>query len=228
MFRLLMLHGLEYFGKYYSSYRGFVVDNEDPKGMGRVKIVLPTIYPQDVEGDWAYPKNMWGGKDYGVNMLPTKGDMVWIEFENGNLSYPIWSHGGYALEEKPKEFDKANKYGFKTPRGTIILIDDQDEGKILVKYKSGKEYISLQTDLIELETHGMIKLGKNGDEFALMGNTTLEKINQLIDLISTHTHNLPDGTITLPPQQSPGFNALKSTMSEILSKKVKLDKSNPE
>lgn len=224
----LIHYGLEFFGRYYSSYRGFVVDNDDPDGMNRVKVVLPTIHPYDNIGEWAYPINNWGGENYGTHCLPQKGDMVWISFEHGNPDFPLWQHAGYATNEKPEEFSSPDIYGFKTPKGNLVIIDDADEGKILIKYKSGKEYFLTQKDLIELESAGLIKLGKNGDEFALMGNTTKEKLDMLLNLIMTHTHpTTTEGTPTGVPTNVTDFTQLKSTLPDILSKKVKLDKGQP-
>jgi hypothetical protein len=224
----LIHYGLEFFGRYYSSYRGFVVDNEDPEGMNRVKVIMPTIHPYDKVGEWAYPINNWGGENYGSHCLPQKGDMVWLSFEHGNPEFPLWQHAGYATGEKPEEFNSSNVYGFKTPKGNLVIIDDADEGKILIKYKSGKEYFLTQTDLIELESAGLIKLGKNGDEFALMGNTTKNKLDVLINLILTHTHPvITEGAPTGPPVNASDFTQLKSSLSDILSEKVKLDKGGP-
>lgn len=218
--------GLEFFGRYYSSYRGFVVDNNDPEGLNRVKVILPSIYPNDKEGFWAYSKGQWGGENYGVQCLPQIKDMVWIEFEQGNLDFAIWSHHSYGEKEKPEEFSSPSTYGFKTPKGNIVIIDDSDEGKILVKYKSGKEYFLTQEDLVELESNGLIKLGKNGDEFALMGNTTKSKLDTILDLIISHTHPDPSSGTTGVPNNASEFTNVKSELQEILSKKVKLDKGN--
>lgn len=40
--------------RYYGFYRGIVVDNNDPKGLGRVKMLVPQILGDGVT-DWAWP-----------------------------------------------------------------------------------------------------------------------------------------------------------------------------
>ena len=232
-------NGLEFFGLFYSNYRGFVLNNDDPKKLNRILVTIPNINPQDTIGIWAYPKNNWGGKDYGTNLLPLINDMVWIEFEHGNVECPVWSHAGYGKDEKPTEFDKTTNYGFKTPNKNLIIIEDgitDIDGKILVKFKTDKDYFLIEQDKFELES-ALIKLGKNGDEWGVMGETLKAKLELLIEkmeinqnILSTHTHTSNAGP-TGPAIQATAFmgikaglTSIKNSLSQILSGKVKIDK----
>ena len=220
----LIVYGLEFIGRYYSSYRGFVVMNDDPRGLNRVKIISPTINAiDDKVGIWAYPKGNWGAKGYGVQMLPMIGDMVWVEFEYGDLEHPIWSFASYGTDEKPTEFDTPFKYGFKTPAGSIVIIDDTEgEESILVKHKDSTEYIDIVKDKITLE--GVkIYLGVRGDEYAVMGETLKKKMETLINTLETHTHTTNTGP-SGPPINVGSMTSVKNTLQAILSDKVKLDK----
>jgi hypothetical protein len=40
--------------KYFGFYRGIVVDNNDPKGFGRIKMIVPQVMGEQVT-DWAWP-----------------------------------------------------------------------------------------------------------------------------------------------------------------------------
>lgn len=229
----LIYYGLEFFGRYYSSYGAIVVDNNDPLKLNRVKLVYPQLIKDDTTGNWAYPKALWGGKNYGIQVLPQVGDIVYVEFAHGDLEYPMWVHGSYGEGELPTEFSSPNIYGFKTPNGNIILIDDNDEsGNILVKFKTSNEYIKITKDILELESK-LIKLGKEGKEAAILGDTLKEKLDSLFDklgdlqqILATHSHP-GNGS---PPSQAAQFIAirselgiLKQTLTQILSNKVKLD-----
>jgi len=238
----LVFYGLEFLGRYYSSYRGFVVDNLDLDGMNRIKVTVPVLNSYDRTGVWAYPKGNWGGKNYGVNFLPQKGDMVWVEFEHGDQNYPVWSFASYGENEIPEEFNSPNKYGFKTPAGSIILINDvEGEEEILIKHSNSNEYIQLLKDNATLEAKNIvlegttINLGEKGEEKALMGDTTKEKIDDLasavedlIKALTSHTHPAPN----TPSVDFPGTSAaitsklvsIKTTLVDILSNKVKIDK----
>jgi len=219
----IILYGLEFIGRYYSSYQAFVVDNDDPEKLGRVKIVIPIVDSIDKTGVWAYNKGTWGGKDYGFNLLPQNGDMVWVEFEHGDVRHPIWTFTSYGTDERPEEFDSPNKYGFKTPAGNIIIIDDTEElESILVKHSNSKEYIKLVKDKLTLEGV-QIYLGVNGDEKAVMGETLKTKLETLLTHLESHTHTTNVGP-SGPPINVTAFSTLRSQLAQILSDTVKIDR----
>ena len=59
----------QYFGK----YRGFVVDNDDPEQLARLRLRIPSILG-DVETDWALPCLPYGGlADQGWFAVPEIG-----------------------------------------------------------------------------------------------------------------------------------------------------------
>lgn len=230
-------YGLEYIGKYYSSYRGFVIDNVDPKGCNRLLIHVPHLDPKNQIHVWAWPKSTWGSKNYGVQCLPQPGDMIWVEFEYGNPQYPIWDYGSYAKGEIPEEFKTAKHFGFKTPSGSILVINDnKGEEEILVKHKNKLEWIKITAGEIEKEAK-LIKLGKRGDEQAVLGNTLKKRMDEIMvkldetyQLLITHTHPSNSGP-TGPPIQAQqllnikeAMNHIKSQFFHYLSNKVKLDK----
>jgi hypothetical protein len=177
----LAYKGLEKFGKYYSSYRGFVVDREDPEGYGRVKVKVPDVYGKQLYDYWAWPKNCFAGKDYGFQLIPQKGEMVWVEFELGDARRPIWSFGHFGksgnTKEKPTEI--ASNYDliwFKTPKGNTIEIDDK-EGIIRFTNSKGK--------VIELNDNISIGSKSQSSEAAVLGDKNADALNGIADKINT-------------------------------------------
>ena len=75
--------------KYYGKYRGVVTDNLDPLKLGRVVAGCPAI--SDSLLTWALPCVPWAGPQTGMFVVPPIGAGVWIEFEQGDIDYPIWS-----------------------------------------------------------------------------------------------------------------------------------------
>lgn len=79
--------------RFYGKYRGTVIQNVDPEQRGRIQAMVP-----DVSGllpsSWAMPCVPFAGKQSGVYVVPQIGAGVWIEFEQGDPDYPIWT-GGY-------------------------------------------------------------------------------------------------------------------------------------
>jgi uncharacterized protein involved in type VI secretion and phage assembly len=78
----------QYFGK----YRGTVLNNVDPMQMGRIQAVVPDVAGV-LPGSWALPCVPMAGPQAGQFVLPPIGAAVWIEFEQGNPDYPIWTGG---------------------------------------------------------------------------------------------------------------------------------------
>ena len=91
---LIQRYGLEFIGRYYSTYRAVVLDNQDPENLGDIEVMIPSIH--DGVQAWAKPKNsIGGGVNHGYKYLtPKPGDIVWVEFENGDPLRPVWSYIG--------------------------------------------------------------------------------------------------------------------------------------
>jgi Type VI secretion system/phage-baseplate injector OB domain len=74
----------QYFGK----YRGLVTNNTDPMMLGRILAQVPSV--PSVDG-WASPCLPYLAHPSGTLVAPPVGTSVWIEFEEGNVDFPIWS-----------------------------------------------------------------------------------------------------------------------------------------
>ena len=69
---------------FYGKYRGTVVDNSDPNGIGRVKACVPDIFGDEDSG-WALPSLPYAGDGVGLFLIPPVDAWVWIEFEGGEV-----------------------------------------------------------------------------------------------------------------------------------------------
>jgi hypothetical protein len=78
---------------FFGKYRGTVVDNVDPSGLGRVKVKVPAVSELKTSV-WAMPCVPIAGVQSGFFVLPPVGSQVWVEFEAGQVADPIWT-GGY-------------------------------------------------------------------------------------------------------------------------------------
>jgi hypothetical protein len=77
-------------GGLFGRYRGTVVNNVDPDGLGRLLVAVP-----DVLGDdpciWAESASPLAGPKMGLYAVPTAGAGVWVEFEQGDPDHAIWT-----------------------------------------------------------------------------------------------------------------------------------------
>lgn len=171
----IVYEGLEKFGRYYSSYRAFVVDNEDPKGWGRVRLQIPGIADNEMDY-WAWPKNQFSGRGFGCKITPPKGTLVWAEFEQGDPNKPLFSHGHFGEpDELPKELHSPNIFWFRAPKGSLVEIDDDKEEIRVTDFFENK--IVLNKNGVSIKTSGKVFLGDENQaaQPATLGDTA-EKI----------------------------------------------------
>jgi microcystin-dependent protein len=72
--------------RFYGTYRGLVVDNNDPLGKKRVRLKIPQVLFDQIT-DWS-----WGVFTAGVEYAaPSVGQGVFVTFEGGDPSFPIWT-----------------------------------------------------------------------------------------------------------------------------------------
>jgi uncharacterized protein involved in type VI secretion and phage assembly len=79
--------------KYYGKFRGTVVNNIDPMQLGRLLVQVPDVLGL-APSSWAVPCVPLAGPTgppMGVYLVPPIGAGVWVEFEQGDPDYPIWS-----------------------------------------------------------------------------------------------------------------------------------------
>ncbi|MGO8855505.1 MAG: phage baseplate assembly protein V [Steroidobacteraceae bacterium] len=107
-------------GRFYGKYRGSVTD-VDADTM-RIKASVPSVLPGATTG-WCMACVPYAGPDVGVVMLPEVGSGVWIEFEGGDVSYPIWVGCYWRSTEVPSEASATVK-SIITQAGSVALDDD--------------------------------------------------------------------------------------------------------
>lgn len=75
---------------HYGKYRGTVVQNVDPMNIGRIQVMVPDALNL-IPSSWAMPCLPFAGIQNGFFAVPAIGSGVWVEFEQGDTDYPIWS-----------------------------------------------------------------------------------------------------------------------------------------
>ena len=113
-------------GKYYGKYRGTVINNLDPEFTGRLLVMVPDVTSL-TPSSWAVPCVPLAGPTgppMGVYMVPPIGAGVWVEFEQGDLDYPIWSGCFWGENEAPESSPDVKV--LKTDVGTITINDKKD------------------------------------------------------------------------------------------------------
>jgi phage protein D/phage baseplate assembly protein gpV len=123
---------------------GLVLDNEDPDGLGRVRIKLPGL-SEDESGYWARVAAPMAGGGRGTFFLPEKKDEVLVAFEQGDITRPYILGALWNTEDKPPETNPDVRL-IKSRRGHSVRFDDTDGAeKIAIIDKSGENSVTLDT-----------------------------------------------------------------------------------
>lgn len=120
---------------------GLVVDNKDPKKLGRVKVAFPSL-PGNKPATWAPIASMGAGEDRGWWFLPQKDDEVLVMFEHGDFERPVvigalWNGVDLPPDKNDGENERrtlvsreGSRITFDDKLGTITLEDSGGFGKI--------------------------------------------------------------------------------------------------
>jgi uncharacterized protein involved in type VI secretion and phage assembly len=124
-------------GPLWGKYRG-TVTAVDAATM-RIKAKVPGALPGGATSVWCDPCVPYAGKNVGVVMLPDVGSGVWIEFERGEVSRPIWvgcfwNHGevpGSASATVKSIVTSAGSLAFDNGASSVTLQDSQQDSLTL-------------------------------------------------------------------------------------------------
>jgi len=155
--------------RFYGKYRGLVVDNADPEQLGRLKIKVPSVLGEDVVTGWALPCVPYGGDvNQGFLFIPEVGAGVWVEFEEGDLEFPIWvgtfwsKPGGDSELPKLCKADGSDESSvqdpptgkiIKTKKGHTIQLEDADNDQEMIRIVEAthKHIVTMDKDGISIQ-----------------------------------------------------------------------------
>src|ERR1700690_509378 len=92
--------------RFYGKYRGSVTE-VDSKTL-RIKAKVPAVLGTSATG-WCRHSVPYAGPGAGIAFLPEVGAGGWIEFEGGDVSYPIWTGCCWRDGEAPSDAAPAVK-----------------------------------------------------------------------------------------------------------------------
>jgi hypothetical protein len=218
--------------RYYGKYRGRVVDNSDPQQLGRLRAHVPEVLG-DVDSGWALPCVPYAGDGSGQYTIPEPGTGVWIEFEAGDPSRPIWSGCWWDVGQLP-----ANNGGesgapscriIRSEQGLMLTLDDSRQ-VITVSDEGGSHLLELQVaaGLLTLKSTTkviveapLIELVENAAHPLVLGDGLLQYLTQVVTMLNTHLHPGQVAAGFLPVTPAPPVPVLTPPTPDLLSAKVK-------
>jgi Rhs element Vgr protein len=163
---------------YCESQAGVVIDNNDPEGIGRVKVKL--YWQKDTQTPWLRIAMPYTGKDKGMYFVPEKGEEVMVSFEGGNAEKPYISGCLYHGKMKPDSFknDKNDIKAIRTRSGhTIEFKDTEGEESITISDKEGT-YIKFNTKEKSLQIKAIENLEIQGKNITITAEKKLELLSK--------------------------------------------------
>lgn len=122
---------------FYGKYRAIVINNQDPENMGRIKVRCPKVLGE-YESAWCTPCVPCAFNDGGLFYVPSVTEVVWIEFEGGDPSKPLWTGSWWIPNRTPLQNSNRveEKIMFVSRNQHIIEVDDKNN-TIIIKMKDG-------------------------------------------------------------------------------------------
>jgi hypothetical protein len=194
-------------GAFPAIYRGKVVDNKDPEERGRVKVRVPAVLGPETDS-WAMPAEPYAGPSVGFFAIPPIGAEIWVQFEGGDLTLPIWT-GGYWTTKNDVPVSPASPdiKCFRTEG--IFVVHNNYAGEETVKcgaveVKKGftvrvaSPVLSQGFLQLFMGVDGLIEINNNDEEKVIMNKTNIQIIKENQSII---TMTKPDITIQTNPCQ---------------------------
>lgn len=155
-------------GKRYGKYRGKVINNIDPEQRGRIQVQVPDVLG-DVISSWAMPCVPLAGQQMGQYVVPLIGAGVWVEFEQGDPSYPIWTGCWWG------SFAEVPKLGLAgPPQSPNIVLQTSGQHTMVMSDLPGGPGITLKTPSgasLIISDQGILLNNGKGASITLVGNT---------------------------------------------------------
>lgn len=190
----------------FGKYRGRVLDNQDPENLGRIQVSVPYIMGETPLANWAMPCVPYAGPNAGMFTVPPVEANVWIEFEGGNINYPIWSGVYWEREQLPEAATGPLIKLFKTEKTSFMIDDTTGACTLETQTEAGVFKLSLDQTGIKL-------IGSEQVTITVSDKTIELKNNMLTVTLGNNAITLKngEGTITL----SAGNIELKNGASTI-------------
>jgi uncharacterized protein involved in type VI secretion and phage assembly len=170
-------------------YRGVVRDVDDPEEKGRIRAEVHELLGAGKLTNWASYCAPFGGGGAGFFMLPRPGDGVWVMFERGEPTKPVWIGFWFnAQDARPEEAGKDVRVLRSKTGHQIAFGDEAGKEFIEVKDKAGNVVrIDSASGDLAVKVSGRATVDVGGDATVKAGGSvTLDapqvKTTQLTDL----------------------------------------------
>jgi uncharacterized protein involved in type VI secretion and phage assembly len=204
--------------------------------MGRIKAFVPELL-QGIPTGWAMPCAPVAGLKAGFFSIPMIGSGVWVEFEAGDISRPIWVGGYWGAIEAPNQPPspappKFTQKVWRSDLGLTITLDDAQQ-TITVCDALGQNQIQLDVKTGTATVSGLARvvldsaIVQEGSSHAahpsVLGDDLLAYLAQLVTTFNTHVHPGELALGFMPVTPAPPVAPMSPPTPALISTKVFLE-----
>ncbi len=219
----------------FGKYQGTVFNNLDPDSLGRLQAFVPRVLGEIPTG-WAKPCVPYAGPTSGFFSVPPVGAGVWIEFEGGDVSLPIWAGcywGSAELPMKPPGSpSQPTTRIWRTETGLTVVMDDVAQTISLTDGATlNSVEVSVATGTVTIKGAAQVvssaPLVRHGSLAAahphVLGDQLFAYLTQLVLAFNTHLHVGELALGILPVTPAPPIVPMPPPSPSLLSVKVLLE-----
>lgn len=156
-----------------------VIENNDPKGLGRIKVKFRWM--QQGQTPWIRVVSSSGGGDKGLYIMPEVGEEIIAEFEGGNAEQPFVIGSTYNGKAKSSYGNAGNDVkALKTRSGNMIVLNDA-AGSVTVTDKNGSSMMMDGAGNITINSQTLVTV-KTEDHIIVDAPNKIEFISKEIHL----------------------------------------------
>lgn len=221
--------------RFYGKYRGTVVNNTDPQKQGRIQVLVPEV-TGEIPSGWAVPCVPYAGPLSGFFSIPMPGASVWVEFEAGDPSRPIWVGGWWPVGTAPVAAAagpaEPTQRIWRTETGLTVQMDDLAQTiTISDAFKLHMVELSVPTATVTVKGAARVvseaPIVQHGSASAphphVKGDLLLAYLGQLVGILQAHIHPGETAAGVLPVTPAPPVPVFPIPPPSMLSTKVFLE-----
>ena len=151
--------------RYDSLFLAEVVDNQDPEGFGRVKLLIPGL----MTSKWAWPiGRMFGVKD-GIHWVPEVGSNAVVFLNQGDVDFPYYAAGPFGAPQGESDIPE------QAPGGSIDhMVIRWRDFHITIDGTDGAEKLTIQD--LPTQTYFEIDRASGGDMTTDVEHDRVERV----------------------------------------------------
>jgi hypothetical protein len=219
----------------FGKFAGTVMNNLDPSSLGRLQAFVPEVLGEVPTG-WAKPCVPYAGPTSGFFSVPPIGAGVWIEFEAGDVSRPIWTGCFWGTGELPMKPPGAPSQPttkiWRSELGLSAVLDDSAQtitltdavGVNMLEVSVPTATITIKSGARVVVDSALIQHGSGGAAHpAVLGDELVSYLSQLVLMFNTHVHPGQLAAGILPVTPAPPVAQMTPPKPSLLSIKVLLE-----